>query len=116
MAEQTHVKLLGPDVTKASDYDYQVHFEACVKTLREKRGKPSDQQVRKLLSTYYVMRQQRNETVADFAHRFCETQHELEKLIPDIHGDLELIYAFVIKLEISRKQVSREFNFKHFKS
>ena len=58
MAEQTHVKLLGPDVSKASDHDYQVHFEVCVKTLREKRGKPRDQQIRELLSMYYIMRQQ----------------------------------------------------------
>ena len=55
------------------------------------------------------------ESVGDFAHshRFCETQHELEKLIPKIHGELELIYAFVIKLreDISRDLISREFNY-----
>ena len=73
-AEQTRVKLLGPDVSKAGDHDHQVHFESCSKTLREKRGKPRDQQIRELLLTYYVTRQQRNENVADFAHRFCETQ------------------------------------------
>ena len=39
------------------------------------------------------------QTVANFAHRFCEVQHDLEKFIPKIHCDLELIYAFVIKLQ-----------------
>ena len=40
-------------------------------------------------------------------------QHELEKLIPKIRGELELIYAFVIKLreDISRDLISREFNY-----
>ena len=51
--------------------------------------------------------------MGDFARRFCEMQHELEKLIPKIHGELELIYAFVIKLreDISRDLISREFNY-----
>ena len=55
-----------------------------------------------------------HETVADFAHRFCEIQHELDKRIPRIHCDLELIYAFLIKLreDISREFFWREFNFK----
>ena len=64
------------------------------------------------------MKQQPNETVADFAHQFCEMQHELELLIPKIHhtpdgNNLELIYAFSIKLkdDISRNLVSREFAF-----
>ena len=84
-----------------------------MKTLREKHGKPRDQQIRELLETYYTMRQNRHESVGDFAHRFCETRHELEKLIPKIHGELELIYAFFIKLreDISRDLISREFNY-----
>ena len=59
------------------------------------------------------MRQNRHESVGDFAHRFCEMQHELEKLIPKIHGELELIYAFVIELreDISRDLIPREFNY-----
>ena len=56
-AEDTHAKLLGPDVSKASDHDFKQHFEACVNTLQDKRRKPRDQQIRDLLSTYYVMRQ-----------------------------------------------------------
>ena len=54
------------------------------------------------------MQENRHESVGDF-----ETQHELEKLIPEIHGELELIYAFVIKLgeDISRDQISRQFNY-----
>ena len=56
--------------------------------------------------------------MGDFAHRFCETQHELEKLIPRIHGELELIYAFLIKLreDISRDLISREFNYSTLQS
>ena len=54
-AEDTYAKLLGPDVIKASDHDNKQHFEACANTLREKRAKPRDQQIRDLLSTYYVM-------------------------------------------------------------
>ena len=106
------------DVSKANDHDFKQHFEAYVNTLREKRGKPCDQQIRDLLSTYYDMHQHPQETVADFAHRFCEVQHELEKLIPKIHGDLEMIYAFVIKLreDISLELVSQEFNFKTLQS
>ena len=63
------------------------------------------------------MTQQPNESVADFAHRFSETQHELDKLIPGIHKtagkEIELIFAFVNKLrsEISKELVSREFKF-----
>ena len=47
-----------------------------------------------------------------------QVQHDLEKFIPKIHGDLELIYASVIKLreDISRELVSREFNFKKLQS
>ena len=60
------------------------------------------------------MHQHPKETVADFAHCFCEIQHELDKHIPKIHCGLELIYAFLIKLreDVSRELFSREFNFK----
>ena len=38
-----------------------------------------------------------HESVADFTHRFSETQHELDKLIPGIHKtagkEIELIFA-----------------------
>ena len=112
-AHQTHLHLLGPDLSKTADAEFKQHFDQCVKTLREKRWKPRDQQIRELLETYYTMRQNRHESVGDFAHRFYEMQHELEKLIPKIHGELELIYVFVIKLreDISRDLISREFNY-----
>ena len=58
--EQAHEKLLGSDVSKASDNELKLHFEACVKTLKEKRGKPREQQIRDLLSSYYVMHQHPN--------------------------------------------------------
>ena len=85
-----------------------------MKTLKEKRGKPREQQIRDLLSSYYVMHQHPNETISDFAHCFSEIQHELDKRNSKIHCDLELIYAFLIKLreDISRELFSREFNFK----
>ena len=77
--------------------------------------KDSERKMREteLLETYHTMRQNCHESVGDFAHRFCEMQHELEKLIPNIHGELELICAFVIKLreDISRDLISREFNY-----
>ncbi len=64
------------------------------------------------------MKQGPLESVADFAHRFLETQHALEKLVPGIHrpepgNDLELLHAFAIKLkpEISTEMLSRDFQF-----
>ena len=62
-----------------------------------------DQQIRNLLATYYTMHQQPNESVSSFAHRFSETQHSLEKLIPGIHktpegSEIELVHAFALKL------------------
>ena len=50
-----------------------------------------DQQIRNLLATYYMMHQQPNESVSSFAHRFSETQHSLEKLIPGIHKTLKAV-------------------------
>ena len=68
------------------------------------------------------MQQQPNESVADFAHRFTETEHELEKLLPKIHraadadgnDEVELIYSFSIKLKksISKGLMSRDFKYK----
>ena len=68
------------------------------------------------------MHQQQNVSVADFAHRFTETQHEMEKLLPKIHraadadgnDEVELIYSFSIKLKksISKDLMSRDFKFK----
>ena len=54
--------------------------------MKEKRGIPRDQQVRELLSVYHTMTHQPHESVADFTHRFSETQHELDTLIPGIHN------------------------------
>ena len=53
--------------------------------MKENRGIPRDQQIRELLSVYHTMTHQPHESVADFTHRFSETQHELDKLIPGIH-------------------------------
>ena len=68
------------------------------------------------------MHQQPSESVADFAHRFTETQHELEQVLPKIHraadadgnDEVELIYSFSIKLEksISKDMMPRDFTFK----
>ena len=66
-------------------------------TFERKRGIPLDQQVGELLSAYHTMTHQPHESVADFTHRFSETQHELEKLVPGIHKtagkEIELIFA-----------------------
>ena len=67
-AEKADKKLLGPDISKVSNNEFKLHFEACVKTLKEKCSKPHDQQIYSLLSSYYVMHQHLNEIVADFAH------------------------------------------------
>ena len=76
---------------------YRNHCEQCIKTLKEKRCIPRDQQIRELLSVYHTMTHQPHESVADFTHRFSETQHELDKLIPGIHktggNEIELIFA-----------------------
>ena len=65
--------------------------------MKEKRGIPRDQQIRVLLSVYHTMIHQPHVSVADFTHRFSETQHELDKLIPRIHKtagkEIELIFA-----------------------
>ena len=112
---------LGPQEDKNTDTsedEYHTYFTECVKTLRDKRGKPKGTQIRELLATYYTIQQQPLESVADFSHRFCEVQHQLQKLLPGIHKlksedgageDLELIYAFTIKLreDIAAELVSR---------
>ena len=127
-AEQTHkAPLLDP--AKATPSEFLEHFQACTNTLRQKRGKPRDHQVRELLHQYYMMHQSPNESIAEFANRFTETQFNLEKLIPNIHRimdskdtnispEIELIHAFVIKLKdsISKKLISRDFPFKTLQS
>ena len=116
-AETSFAATLGSDTSKTTEAQYKNHYEQCIHTLQEKRGIPRDQQIRELLSVYHTMTQQPNESVADFAHRFSETQHELDKLIPGIHKtagkEIELIFSFVNKLrsEISKELVSREFKF-----
>ena len=114
--------ILGPDVSKTSPAKFMKLYQTCVTALKTKRGKPRDQQLRDLLGAYYTMQQQPNESVADFAHRFTETQHELEKLLPRIHraadadgnDEVELIYSFSIKLKksISKDLMSRDFKYK----
>ena len=111
---------MGKDIEKCSPSEFQQLYEACINALKAKRGKPRDHQLRELLGTYNTMCQQANESVADFAHRFRETQHELEKLLPAIHRtpdkdgntEVELIFAFAIKLRdsISKELISRDFN------
>ena len=119
-AEKEHAaKILGPDPSKTSPAEFAKLYKQCVDALKLKRGKPRDQQLRELLGTYYTMSQARDESVADFAHRFRETQNELEKLLPNIHRtpdskgntDIELIYSFAIKLQepIAKALISREF-------
>ena len=126
-SEKLHQAILGPDLTKTSKDEYSTYFTECLKTLREKRGNPRDTQMSELLSTYYTIHQQPHKSVADFSHRFCEVQHQLEKLLPGIHKlkgedgageDLELIYAFTIKLreDIAAEVVSRGFKYSSLQS
>ena len=44
-----------------------------------------DQQIHNLLATYHTIHKHSDESISNFTHRFCETQHSLEKLIPGIH-------------------------------
>ncbi len=107
----------------AKHEDHAVWFEKCLETLHRHRGIPKDQCIQQLLSVYYTMKQNHTESVADFAHRFAEHQHALEKLIPGIHrpsagDDTELIHAFALKLrqDISADILSRDFKFPNLAS
>ena len=129
-AEKEHQHLLGSSPEKASPDEHKKHFESCLNTLKTKRGKPRDQQIRDLLHQYYTMEQTAKESVAEFANCFTQTQFELEKFVPNIHwfpeskdskaicNELELIHAFVIKLKpsISKDLVSREFKYTSLQS
>ena len=73
--------------------------------------------MRELSSAYYTIQQGKNESVPDFAHRFSEVQHQLEKYIPNVHKTsdvlvVERIHAFVLKVhpEISKELVSQDFS------
>ena len=44
-SEKVHQAILGPDLAKTSEDEYHTYFTECVKTLREKRGKPRDRYV-----------------------------------------------------------------------
>ena len=86
--------------------------------MKEKRGIPRDQQIRELLSVYHTMTHQPHESVADFTHRFSETQHELDKLIPGIHKtagkEIELIFAAKFRKN-SFKEISNLTNARHYR-
>eukprot|EP00794_Sanderia_malayensis_P005810 gene5810-biopygen4820 len=83
--------------------------------LRRQRGIPREQQIRNLLATYYSLHQNPDESFSNFAHRFMETQHSLQKLVPGIHcspdgSQVELIHAFSIKLllDIGKYLITQE--------
>ena len=57
------------------------------------------------------MTHQPHESVADFTHRFSETQHELDNLIPGIHKTAGKEIELYICSEISKELLSREFKF-----
>ena len=115
-AEKKHtLACLGPDPSNASPDDFIKYYKACLGT--EKRGKPQDQKIGELLSAYYTMQRGRDESVPDFAHRFSEVQHQLERYIPNVHktldgSEIELIHAFVLKVPpgISKELVSQDFS------
>ena len=105
-SDEKHLLIISSSITKHA-----------VGTLKEKRRKPQDQKIRELLSAYYTMQQEKNESVADFAHRFSEVQHQLEKWIPNVHktpdgSEIELIHAFVLKVrpDTSKELVSEDFS------
>ncbi len=101
--------------TKTSNEEFRSLYHECIATLCTQRGIPKEQQVRNLLATYYDMRQNPNESVSHFSHRFMETQNSLQKLMPGIlttpdGSQAELIHAYSVKLvpEISKPLTSRE--------
>ena len=113
--EQEHFQKLPRTPSKA---DFEKYFRNAIRALQAHRGIPQDQQIRNLLATYYTMQQHPQESVSHFAHRFLETQHSLERLIPGIHKtnageEIELIHAFAIKLraDISKDILARDFNY-----
>ena len=112
-AEKEHFTKLIKTPDKATDEEYLTYYNRIKEVLILKRGKPKEQQIRELLSEYYSMEQGKTEKVSDFAHRFQDIQSELEKHITNIHSDLELQYAFAIKLrkEIQQEITSREFKY-----
>ena len=104
-----------PDAAESAHIQY---FETIIAVLESQCGVPKDQGIQNLLSAYYALQQNPTETVADFAHRFTETKHALEKLVLGIHrpvpgNDIELLHAFALKLrpEISKDILSRDFTF-----
>ena len=123
-AEEEHSSILNTDDgTPPSNKHYLDYFKAIKETLLKKQDKPRDEKIRALLCDYYTMVQGRDETVPQFAHRFLEVQHSLEKLIPNIHctpdqQDTELQHAFLIKLRppIAKHLVSRDFDFTSLQS
>ena len=113
--EQEHFQKLPHTPSKA---DFEKYFRNAIRALQAHRGIPQDQQIRNLLATYYTMQQHPQESVSHSAHRFLETQHSLERLIPGIHKtnageEIELIHAFAIKLraDISKDILARDFNY-----
>ena len=73
-AEKEHSSILGSDPSKATDEEYESYYKACVTVLKAKRGIPQDQQIRELLSQYYLARQSLceiiNSTLGMLIHRW----------------------------------------------
>ena len=118
-AEQEHSHILGENPQDATETAFVTYCNKVCESLLANRGKPKDEHFRELLQIYYSMEQEPSETVSEFAHRFRETQHELEQHVPTIHytpppnsEDTELRQAFVIKLrpEIIKKNLLVEVN------
>ena len=103
----------GPELLNTSGCRIQATLRSMHKDSERKTRETEGSANSQAAGTHYTMQQSRHESVGDFAHRFCETQHELEKLIPKVHGELELIYAFIIKLreDILRDLISREITY-----
>ena len=115
-AEQEHAHILGENPQEATETAFVTYYNKICESLLAKRGKPKDEHFRELLQIYYSMEQGPSETVSEFAHRFRETQYELEQHVRTIHytpppnsEDTELRQAFIIKLrpEIKKQLLSR---------
>ncbi|KAF4684585.1 hypothetical protein FOZ63_029774 [Perkinsus olseni] len=120
------------ELTRAkSDEDYRAYYKHVQSFLCSKRGKPKEEKTLDLLTNFNSLSQNDNETVAEFAVRFLDLHHDLQKLIPNIYvvstqegdgstktDDLQLQLQFIVKLreEIRKEIVARQAKYESIQS
>ncbi|KAF4733470.1 hypothetical protein FOZ62_006213 [Perkinsus olseni] len=102
------------ELTRAkSDEDYRAYYKHVQSFLCSKRGKPKEEKTLDLLTNFNSLSQNDNETVAEFAVRFLDLHHDLQKLIPNIY-----VLQFIVKLreEIRKEIVARQAKYESIQS